>query len=499
MSDTNGIFICSFCEKPVRLKPEILGKRGKCPACGKPVTFLDNQGRVIDDQLSTTWHYKAPKLIVGIQIVGPISDAHLIDLIDDRTVDGRTDVMSPEVTKGEWVQLSRIKIEGIKDRITQRIAEKDRRYRLQERKKQADRDNREKLKRGIQSAIESGAITSNHRKTFAKFATAAGIPQDDVEQTIREQSTQALRDVFEEALEDGILEPREEKQISQLAISLGVDLGFLQEEETRISLCRLAYELDSGAFEPSATDSVPFKMAAKESLLASERGTWFEIVTLKRPAGIPLGGDNYLKEITKGMAYLTTKQLSVVGEFQSKKFTFTSVYKVNRYADGILFNRSSGKSVFLKIDQTNTRGGSFGLIGEYACSGEPVLGRVPEQHFIPAQALAEQAGYAEPSSVYLGDLEEPRYTFRVVGDFVGNRQNHISRLSVGDEVLLIREPSNPHDPNAVSVNDRARNMLGYLKRDVAQWFGPMLDRKGTVRADVHTFSSGGSLIVGVYI
>ena len=33
-----------------------------------------------------------------------------------------------------------------------------------------------------------------------------------------------------------------------------------------------------------------------------------------------------------------------------------------------------------------------------------------------------------------------------------------------------REPSNPADPNAVGVCDRGGNHLGYLKREVAEWF-----------------------------
>ncbi|WP_417731662.1 HIRAN domain-containing protein [Rosistilla oblonga] len=240
-------------------------------------------------------------------------------------------------------------------------------------------------------------------------------------------------------------------------------------------------------------------MAANESALAMADVTWFEIATLKRPAGIPLGGDNYLKEIGTGTAYLTTKQVSMIGDLQSKKFVLNSVQRVTRYADGILFNRSSGKSVFLKTPMLSELSARFGLVAEYTCSGEPVLGVSPSSNFIPNIVDAE---VIEPMTTHPNRNRnadsDPRYTFRVVGDFVGNRESHIRRLRVGDQIWLVKEPSNVHDPHAVAVFDVTRNQLGYLKRDVASWFSPLLGRKTNIEARVHCFTSEGALIVGVY-
>ena len=81
---------------------------------------------------------------------------------------------------------------------------------------------------------------------------------------------------------------------------------------------------------------------------------------------------------------------------------------------------------------------------------------------------------------------------------MGNREALIRRLRVGDPVSLIREPSNEFDPHAVAVLDLSGNQLGYLKRDVASWFSPVLGRKEDLVSRVHCFTSEGSLIVGVY-
>ncbi|WP_436716636.1 HIRAN domain-containing protein [Roseiconus lacunae] len=492
MSDNQEIFICSFCEKRIRYKPELRGKHGKCPSCSRPVTLFDNQHCEIENALTSAWYYKAPKLIIGIQQIGPVADIDLIQLVDEGQIDANTQVMSPEITDGKWGELSQVKVSTIRERIAQRAAEVARRLAAEERNLKIAAENHNRLKQSIRAAVESGNVSLKHREAFEKFAASAGIPNDVVKETIERESESALREVFEEALEDGILEPREEQQISQLALALGVDLRFLRGEEHRINLCRLAYEIDSGSFEPNAEIVAPFKLAAKEAVLESVDAAWFEVVTLKRPAGIPLGGDNYLKEVAAGVVYLTTKQITVVGELSSKKITLSSVTKATRFTDGILFNRSSGKSVFVKIDQATTAGGRFGLIAEHACSGEPVLGHIPDRSFVPISPSASDTRV--DARAY---NDSPRYTFRVVGDHVDDRGLNISRINIGDAIRLVREPHNPFDGNAVAVVDRLGNMLGYLKRDVASWFGPMLDREGNMPARAHAFTSAGSLIVSV--
>ncbi|WP_407699781.1 HIRAN domain-containing protein [Stieleria sedimenti] len=142
----------------------------------------------------------------------------------------------------------------------------------------------------------------------------------------------------------------------------------------------------------------------------------------------------------------------------------------------------------------------FALIAEHACSGEPVLGFMPSAAFIPKSVAVDASATAPNQSQRIQQSDaDPRYTFRVVGDFVGNRESYIRKLRTGDPIVLVREPTNEHDPHAVAVYDSAQHQLGYLKRDVAYWFSPILARKPEARVQVHCFSSEGSLIVGVYL
>ena len=500
MTDSEQLFLCSYCDKAVRFSAEQIGRRGKCPSCNRVVILHPNKDSIIDELLSSCWFYRRMRLIRGLEDVGPISDTEFMSLVNKEHFDADSEVMSPELTKKQWVALGRIKMAAITERIEQREAEIQRRFRYAERRRTVDLENRARLKRGIRSAIESGSISSGQREAIRKFALSAGIPENEVSETISSESLALVREVFDEALADGILEPREEQQIGQLAVALDVELDFDADDQRRISLCRLAYELDAAIFQPPEFATTPFKIAAKETVLAQSKVAWYEVVTLRRPAGIPLGGDNYLKLIGEGDGFLTTKQVSMVGSLQSKKFAISSVQRVTRHTDGVLFNRATGKSVFLQLNMRSEEGSRFALIAEHACSGEPVLGFEPTASFIPevieAQVVSSPSNQSPPVR---STASEPRYTFRVVGDHVGNRADLIRALNPGAPLRLVREPENPHDSNAVAVYDQSNRQVGYLKREVAIWFSPILYRKGDVAASVHTFTSAGSLIVAVFL
>lgn len=60
----------------------------------------------------------------------------------------------------------------------------------------------------------------------------------------------------------------------------------------------------------------------------------------------------------------------------------------------------------------------------------------------------------------------------------------------GDRLQLVREPENPHDPNAVQVWWRNSAMLGHLPRTVAAEIAPLLDAGVAARAYVHTPGDG---------
>ncbi len=82
---------------------------------------------------------------------------------------------------------------------------------------------------------------------------------------------------------------------------------------------------------------------------------------------------------------------------------------------------------------------------------------------------------------------EGRYTMHIAGEQFDGRQSTIKSLSVGQRLLLEREPRNPYDSNAVAVRTLATSgggMVGYLSRDNAGWVSRLLDEGVGLSASV---------------
>lgn len=67
----------------------------------------------------------------------------------------------------------------------------------------------------------------------------------------------------------------------------------------------------------------------------------------------------------------------------------------------------------------------------------------------------------------------------------------LEQFRENDSVVLVREPSNPHDPNAVQVRRLGRH-VGYLPRDLAMQVAPCMDAAWATKAWIDVVRPGPS-------
>jgi len=84
---------------------------------------------------------------------------------------------------------------------------------------------------------------------------------------------------------------------------------------------------------------------------------------------------------------------------------------------------------------------------------------------------------------------------RVVGvshrnDNGSSRQEIVRGCSVGEALRLVREPENPHDPNAIRVCTRDGDQIGFLAADVAARLAPRLDAGAAAKAEIIALTGG---------
>jgi len=81
---------------------------------------------------------------------------------------------------------------------------------------------------------------------------------------------------------------------------------------------------------------------------------------------------------------------------------------------------------------------------------------------------------------------------KVVGVTFDNRQAVISRMSVGEQVWLRRDPTNPHDRNAIRVERWDGTQVGFISRYEAAELAHIFDAYGKPVAATVTAIMGGS-------
>ncbi|KAJ2925137.1 hypothetical protein H1R20_g11960, partial [Candolleomyces eurysporus] len=120
----------------------------------------------------------------------------------------------------------------------------------------------------------------------------------------------------------------------------------------------------------------------------------------------------------------------------------------------------------------------------------------------PLTQGTRRAMIAEEEEAAAAPLEEEArdemYAFMNT-DVVGIR-HYRGLVGPGEEVLLVREPQNPYDRNAIQVKNISRQQVGHLSRGVASQLSPLLDKKlitveGVINDGNLTGSSGYTLSI----
>jgi hypothetical protein len=130
----------------------------------------------------------------------------------------------------------------------------------------------------------------------------------------------------------------------------------------------------------------------------------------------------------------------------------------------------------------------YTLSRKYPGGGGAERSETPRQR--PAQ-LPQREARVDPAAPEPG-TDTPRgraYPIAVVGEQYPNRdgsdrQSVIQRLQPGAVILLVREPDNPRDPNAVHLTDAQGQGVGYLDRDRAVQISEQLRTGAQITAEV---------------
>jgi single-stranded-DNA-specific exonuclease len=114
-----------------------------------------------------------------------------------------------------------------------------------------------------------------------------------------------------------------------------------------------------------------------------------------------------------------------------------------------------------------------------------------------AELYAKSTRYLERDQ-YASIGDSYGFNTKVVGVTFEGRQDLIAGLQPGEALGLVREPHNPHDPNAIGVHYGTMK-IGFVRKEIARRIAPNFDAGERYTAEVRHVTGGGTRSVGVNI
>jgi hypothetical protein len=69
-------------------------------------------------------------------------------------------------------------------------------------------------------------------------------------------------------------------------------------------------------------------------------------------------------------------------------------------------------------------------------------------------------------------------------------QGALRNCEEGERLWLHREPDNPYDPNAISAWNQSKQLIGYIKRDIAADLAEQMDRGQWIEVTIANLTGG---------
>jgi len=130
-------------------------------------------------------------------------------------------------------------------------------------------------------------------------------------------------------------------------------------------------------------------------------------------------------------------------------------------------------------------------------SAKPTTTTTPDASAFIDELFAQREAFVRRDRfASIGEADD--FYTKIVGVSFEGRQNVVAGLLPGNGLALVREPDNPHDPNAIAVRFGLLH-LGYLRRQIAHRLATNVDRGDRYTASVGSITGGGDRHVGVNI
>lgn len=221
----------------------------------------------------------------------------------------------------------------------------------------------------VTEAVSDGRMTEDERAFLDKVRRHL-VLDDDVAEDIYKKGAQAyLQKVTNQAVADARLSPEEEKELHDVAQSLGGNLSYSDKTRATLERFRLYWLIENGDVP---TVEVDINLQRGEACYFVTDADWLEQRTVTRKTQyfastkrlriakgwywrtgtvqVARQQEDVMSLIDSGRLYLTSKRLLFMGGRRNSNIALTKVLQFTPYKDGVQIDKATGKSPFLRFE-----------------------------------------------------------------------------------------------------------------------------------------------------
>lgn len=222
----------------------------------------------------------------------------------------------------------------------------------------------------VTGILSDGVYNDEKKQSIEEFQNAIKINPYRAEAIVDQIRRAVVQAYFNSLISDRRISPEEMQKLDSLSKSLAVSVGFDQTARGLIDRFSLLWRIENNEI-PIIVNPGIILQRQEECYYIVQVG-WYE--TRKQTSGVNYGGLTYRKRIAGGLyfragslgikpisqdiltkidqgsVYLTNKRMIFTGAKGNKTIAFNSIIDIQPFANGVLIERSTGKSPFLEFE-----------------------------------------------------------------------------------------------------------------------------------------------------
>ncbi len=226
----------------------------------------------------------------------------------------------------------------------------------------------EKYGKTVDEVLADGRVTDAEKARLERMRKDLEIPESTAARLLQDKGGKVLAKRWQEAVDDGLLSPEEERELDALAKRLGIEVHPTEKSREEIERCRWRWRIVNGT-PPQIPVSI--HLPRGEVCYFKTDVAWYELRRVTRriryggptmriklmkgvywrmgDLGVRSVSEDVMTRIDEGTVYVTNRRLLFRGERKNTSIRLSKILDITPHRNGVEIEKDTGRSPFLEF------------------------------------------------------------------------------------------------------------------------------------------------------